>query len=115
MQTITNLSALLRHAAEFDSFLSWISTDGYRLVTAADLLGGSRWAVRAQKVVEAVSSGAELVTQREPLVALHSLLHLELMNDLESEEAARFAAVNPDDPRAEAVDQGLRALDALCL
>jgi hypothetical protein len=53
---------------------------------------------------------------------LHHLLHLDLAQDLKSQEALCFARLHPDDPRAdvarrcaEAMSRGVRALEALRL
>ncbi|MCO8146382.1 hypothetical protein NHN26_14230 [Rhodovulum tesquicola] len=75
---------------------------GEALVTAAALLGGARWESRALGLLEAMS-GADRLTRglERDLVALHGLLALDHVDDLDSVEAARFAEIHPADPRVE--------------
>ena len=122
MKHLPNLRALLRHVTNATDFASWLHTDGEQLVNAADNLGGPKWAKRAQAVVEAVQTGQDLTAWRRELRALRQLLRLDLVNNLASEEARRFASIHPDDPRAdearrcvEALDRGIRAIEALKL
>jgi hypothetical protein len=72
--------------------------------------------------VACARGGGDLQTRRRELARLARLLRLELADDLWRPEAARFAALHPDDPRAteamycaEAVSRGGRALEALWL
>lgn len=103
-------------------FLRWLRTEGDSLVASADLLGGQKWAERARSIVAVVQNGHDLGARRGELIALHRLLSLDFTTVLGSPEAKRFAAIHPDDPRAdaarrcaEAFCQGLRALEALRL
>ena len=63
-----------------------------------------------------------MAARRSELRVLRKLLFLEYTADLGSEEARRFAGIDPDDPRAddarlcaEVLDRGVRALEALRL
>ena len=110
----------LRNARIADAFTAWLREDGDRLVEAAELLGGPEWAARARDVLSDVVAGALPADRLAELRALRRLLRLELVDDLASAEAAFFAAVDPDDPRAdaarlcaEALDRGVAALVAL--
>ena len=71
-------------------------------------------------MAEAIGDGAEPVDFYPELEALRRLLNLELTDDVTSLEALFFAAVHPDDPRAddaricaEALQRGVVALEAL--
>jgi hypothetical protein len=73
-------------------------------------------------LVEGARAGHDIAARRKDLEALRRLLHLEFADVIGSEEACRFAAIHPDDPRAdqarlcaEALDRGIRALEALRL
>lgn len=120
MRHLNGAQALLRHARVAEAFASWLGDDRCRLVAAAELLGGERWRARAAAVVDAIASGEPLVEHLDEFRALRSLLHLELTDDIVALEAALFADVHPDDPRAdnaricaEALDRGVQALSAL--
>ncbi|MTJ04795.1 MAG: hypothetical protein FH759_08910 [Sediminimonas qiaohouensis] len=122
MQHSQTIDALLRHINRAQVFLRWLRGEGESLVASAQLLGGSHWARRASTVVHAARAGHDLSAHRGALRSLRRLLHLEFVRDLETPEAARFAALHPDDPRAdqarlcaEALDRGVRALEALRL
>lgn len=113
------MRALHRHAKTATAFETWL-TDGEELCDAVNLLGGERWHQIARNVVARVRDGSAAYTQIDRLRALKRLLHLHHADDLGSEEAARFAAIHPDDPRAdearrcaEALDRGIAALCAL--
>lgn len=119
MRHITEARPLLRHARTADEFRAWIH-DGDQLVAAADLLGGADWSARAAAVVEVVRAGSEPAEHLIDLQALRRLLSLELVDDIGSPEAVRFATLHPDDPRAddarlcaEALERGLEAVAAL--
>ncbi|EAQ04646.1 hypothetical protein OB2597_05170 [Pseudooceanicola batsensis HTCC2597] len=114
-----SMRATLRAAEQRGEFVAWLRADFNRLVAAADLLGGEPWTRRAGVVAEAMASGASPEVVEEELIELHRLLTLEFADDIESDEAARFAAVHPDDPIAddarvcaEALERGLQALRA---
>jgi hypothetical protein len=117
-----NINSLLRNREIACAFRRWLREDGDTLVAAADLLGGPKWARHASAVVTCARNGGDLQTRRRDLARLARLLRLELVDDLSRPEAARFAALHPDDPRAteamscaEAVSRGGRALEALWL
>ncbi|MBU2963045.1 hypothetical protein KO516_19860 [Citreicella sp. C3M06] len=113
------MRASLRAAAQRREFIAWLRADADRLVSSAELLGGKDWETRSLAVAEAMARGEVPEAVEEDLKDLHRLLKLEFADDIESEEAARFAAVHPDDPRAddarlcaEALERGLDALRA---
>ena len=115
-----DIRALLRHINRVNAFMRWLREDGDRLVAAAALLGGPAWARRAGTIVEAARGGHDLFAHRPALGALHRLLHLDLVHEPDCAEAALFASVHPDDPRADAarlcadaLDRGVRATEAL--
>src|SRR6056297_1341047 len=122
MKHIPDIRALLRHMNKASDFIRWLRADGDNLVASAELLGGSKWAARARAVVEAAKAGNDLAARRGELHELNRLLRVEFTSDIKSVEARRFAAVQPDDPRAdiarrcaEALGRGVRALEALHL
>lgn len=122
MQYTPDLQTLLRNLHSTNLFLSWLRKDGDSLISAATLLGGVKWKKRARSVVATARAGDDIATKRQELHALRRLLHLDFADIFDSEEARRFAAIHPDDPRAdearlcaEALDSGLRALEALRL
>lgn len=105
-------------AHRVDEFIVWLTGSGEDLVDAALLLGGSKWGHIASSVVARASQGFDPVAMLPQLRRLRRLLQLELVADLASDEAERFAALDPDDPRAdsaricaEALDRGIRALE----
>lgn len=76
----------------------------------------------ARAVVTCARNGGDLQTRRRDIGRLARLLRLDFVDDLSRPEAARFAALHPQDPRAEeamycadAVTRGARALEALWL
>jgi len=116
------IRALLRHIRTADEFLRWLREEGDLLIASADLLGGPSWSLRAKAVVHSARCGRDISSYRRSLAALRKLLNLEFVSYLESPEAARFAALNPDDPRAdqarlcaEVLARSLRAIEALRL
>ena len=122
MKHIPDIRALLRHMNKASDFMRWLRAEGDNLVASAELLGGRKWAARARAVVEAAKAGNDLAARRGELHELHRLLRLDFTTDIKSVEARRFAAVHPDDPRAdiarrcaEAMGRGVRALEALHL
>ena len=71
-------------------------------------------------MAEAIADGAEPTDLLLELEALRRLPNLELTDDMTSDEALVFAAVHPDDPRAddarvfaEALQRGVASLEAL--
>lgn len=122
MKHIPEIRALLRHMHTTSEFLCWLREEGDSLVASADLLGGPNWARRARSVVKAAREGRDLSERRVALADLNRLLHLDLVQAVESPESLRFARLHPDDPRAdvarrcaEAISRGVRALEALRL
>jgi hypothetical protein len=97
-----------------------LAAEGSDLVACCWWLGGPRWRVLAQSLVDAVQRARTLGRwQRSLLQAVHRLLTLELVDDLGSDEAARYAELNLDDPRvvrccqhAQVLGDALRALRA---
>jgi len=117
-----DINSLLRNTEIACAFRRWLREDGDTLVAAAELLGGPKWARHASAVVTCARNGGDLQTRRRQLARLARLLRLELVDDLSQPEAARFAVLHPDDPRAinalicaDAVSRGRRALEALWL
>jgi hypothetical protein len=82
-------------------FSTWLRTDGASLVASAELLGGPDCATRAQKVMDDLLAGMPAAARLADLRALLRSLTLEFVDDLFSVEAASFAAILPDDPRAD--------------
>ncbi|MET4128365.1 hypothetical protein [Roseovarius sp. MBR-6] len=122
MKHETKINSLLRIMKIVEAFRRWLCDDGDTLIAAADLLGGATWARRANALVDCAREGGDLHTHRRTLARLARLLRLEFVDDLSGLEAARFADVHPDDPRAtdamvcaDAVLRGRRALEALWL
>ncbi|MRU14938.1 hypothetical protein FDP25_05780 [Roseovarius sp. A21] len=122
MKHTTDIRVLLRHINRASEFLRWLQADGDHLIASAYLLGGPNWAQRARSVVKAAREGRDLSARRVALKGLQHLLHLDLVQDLKSQEALCFARLHPDDPRAdvarqcaEAMSRGVRALEALRL
>lgn len=120
MKDFLNNNALFRHMIIASEFQRWLQEEGEKLISSAELLGGPNWAESAAIVVEAAQAGEDLASERHRIFLLHRLLHLDFVNDLDSDESARFFEIHPDDPRAdearicaEALDQGLRSLQAL--
>ncbi len=109
--------ATLRAAQTAFAFSDWLRDGGNHLAASADLLGGRKWRNRANVVIAAVMDGAPLTGLVDDLADLHKLLTLEFTDDLDSDEAALFFSVHPDDPRAdearlcaEALERGLAAI-----
>lgn len=120
MQHLIDARALLRHADVANAFADWLRDCGDDLIDAAALLGGPKWAARAARVVDAISAHRDPTGSLQDLRALRRLLNLELVDELTSVEAGRFAAIHPDDPRAdsarlcaEALERGVNAVEAL--
>lgn len=117
MHTLPHPGALLRAAQTLNDFTAWLASDGDDLRNAVRLLGGPRWLPVAERVIDAACRGNDLHRLVPELKRLLRLLSLEMVNDLDCEEAALFMMVDPDDPRAdnariclEALDRGLAAL-----
>lgn len=78
----------------------FLDEHGAALETAASLLGGAQWKQRASRLRAAV--GAAALSDRaclKDLKALLALLSLERVGEVEADETAYFAMVEPDDPR----------------
>lgn len=122
MQHTPDLHFLLRTLQKTSQFFNWLRQDGEALIAAASLLGGPKWARLATSVVANARAGHDIAARRGDLDNLRRLLHLEFTDRLDCIEARRFLAIHPDDPRAdqarrcaEALDHGVRALEALRL
>ncbi len=112
--------ATLNAAHTLNAFADWLRTGGDRLLEAAELLGGESWKTRADAVLAAVMDGTQISELSEEFSNLLALLSLEFADDLDSDEAALFMSVHPDDPRAddarlcaEALQRGLAAIKQL--
>ncbi len=112
--------ATLRAAQQLASFDDWLRSDGDCLIGAAELLGGTTWRAQATSVLDAITDGVPLAELADDLEALLSLLMLDHVDDLDSEEAALFLSIHPDDPRAdearicaEALERGLDAIQII--
>ncbi|MDW3118004.1 hypothetical protein [Roseovarius sp.] len=122
MRHESNINSLLRNTEIACEFERWLREGGDTLVDAAELLGGSAWSRRAIAVVDCARNAGDLHARRRDLALLARLLRLEFADEPWRPEAIRFAALHPDDPRAEAamycadaVSRGSRALEALRL
>lgn len=120
MQEDKRLRALHGHVRTADAFADWLRDHADDLLDAVAVLGGGRWIVRARDTIQAIRNGASPQARLADLKAIRRLLHLEHADRPGSDEAARFAAVHPDDPRAdnarrcaEALDRGISAIAAL--
>lgn len=101
-----------------ECFRTWLEQSAENLTDAADLLGGQKWVHVAQELIIAAQTTPDLTTILPRLRKFRRLLTLEFVNNLESEEAARFFTIDPDHPRADnaricadAFDIGIRSLE----
>ena len=122
MKHSTHMTALLRHLTNARDFCRWLETDGDRLIAAADLLGGPEWSERARVIVAVARNGGPITARVHAIKALRKLLHGDHADSLDGCDAVVFTSLHPDDPRAtnamrcaEALDHGLRAMEALRL
>ena len=122
MKHSTHMTALLRHLTNARDFCRWLENEGDTLIASADLLGGPEWADRAKVIVAVARNGGPVTARRKTLKALSALLSGCHADELEGCEAWPFTLLHPDDPRAtnamlcaEALDRGLRAMEALRL
>ena len=81
-----------------------LSREGADLVRCCLWLGGERWAARADALATLAERAARGDAHAGVLLArqagrLHALLTLEVLDDLESPEALRFAGLDLTDPR----------------
>lgn len=102
------------------NFKDWLNHSGDVLIDAAGLLGGPRWSAEAVDVIDAVANGRRLTDLLPRLRKLLRLLHLELVDEPGSLEAALFSCIHPDDPRAddarlcaETLDEGVTVIESL--
>jgi len=116
------MTALLRHVTIARDFFRWLEEEGDALIAAADLLGGPDWSHRARAVVAVARNGGPITARVHAIKALRKLLHGDHADSLDGCDAVVFTSLHPDDPRAtnamrcaEALDHGLRAMEALRL
>jgi hypothetical protein len=91
-------------AATADALREFAGNHREALLSAANLLGGPDASRAAAEALEALAS--EKVPSRSTrrrFEALLELLSLENVHDEPREEAARFAAIDPGDPRVEEI------------
>lgn len=122
MKHSTHMTALLRHVTCARDFCRWLEQDGDQLIAAAHLLGGPDWAFRAEGIVATARNGGPVSAKCKTLRALSGLLHGCVADRLEGSASWPPISLDPDDPRAitamrcaEALDRGLRAMEALRL
>lgn len=122
MKHSTHMTALLRHLTNARDFCRWLEKDGDMLIAAAELLGGPDWAERARVIVAVARNGGPITARVRAIKALSRLLHGRHADGLDGFGAWPFTWLHPDDPRAtnamlcaEALDRGLRAMEALRL
>lgn len=91
-----DLSALI--AAAF------LNKHGSAMLNAAALLGGPAAHRRCLRLMSQISESRSLTRSlRQELVWLHRLVSLDLVGEPETEETARFAMIDPLDPRVEEI------------
>jgi hypothetical protein len=98
----------------------YLNAKGDDLIACCGWLGGERWRLLAQSFVHSVLHGdADGPLQVKLLQRVHALLNLELIDDLDGDEAAIFADLDLNDPRVgncclhtEALAECLRAVGA---
>lgn len=122
LQKDPNIDALFRHVTRADAFIAWLREEGDVLVSAAALLGGQAWAAKATGVVKMARQGGNVAARRKTLIAIRQLLEGGFADQLDRDEAWRFAALHPDAPDAtramrcaDALGRGIRAFEALRL
>lgn len=121
MQALIEARTIAGHARIAAAFAAWLRGEGgEELVDSAELLGGPGWSRRARAIVSAITAGSPPADHLPELKALLCLLQLKHADRLVSLEAVLFAAVHPDDPRAdtarisaEALARGIASLEAL--
>ena len=125
-KTYNDFSALIfydgRDMGEITCGCRWLEKDGDTLIAAADVLGGPDWARHAKVVVDVARNGGPITARVHAIKALSRLLQGCHADGLEGSGAWPFTWLHPDDPRAtnamlcaEALDGGLRAMEALRL
>lgn len=71
---------------------------------AAVLLGGQAWLCRTQRLILELGSGSALTRRlRHETIALHELLTLQNVDNLDSYEPAHFALLEPEEPHVEEI------------
>jgi len=122
LQKDPNIDALFRHVGKADAFVAWLCNEGDALISAAALLGGQSWAAKAEGIVTTARQGGNVAARRTTLVALRGLLEGAYADQLDRDEAWRFAALHPDAPDAtramrcaDALGRGIRAFEAVRL
>ena len=122
MKHSTHMTALLRHLTNARDFCRWLEEEGDTLVASADLLGGPEWAERAKVIVAVARNGGPVTARVHAIKALSRLLSGCHADEFGGAESWPFTWLHPDDPRAtnamlcaEALDRGLRAMEALRL
>lgn len=81
------------------SMARYLRSQGDDLIACCGWLGGERWRLLAQSFVHSVLHGdAAGPLQVNLLHRVHALLSLELLDDLDSDEAAIFADLDLNDP-----------------
>ena len=117
-----DIDALFRHVTRADAFIAWLREEGDVLVSAAALLGGEPCAAKAEGTVTTARQGGNVAARRTTLVALRGLLEGAYADQLDRDEAWRFAALHPDAPDAtramrcaDALGRGIRAFEAVRL
>lgn len=84
----------------FSPLRDYLSAQGDDLIACCGWLGGERWRLLAQSFVHSVLRGdAAGPLQVNLLNRVHALLSLELLDDLDSNEAVIFADLDLNDPR----------------
>ncbi len=77
---------------------------GSALLNAAALLGGSAAHRRCLRLLSGISEVSSLTRAlRQELVWLHRLVCLDLVGNPDAEETARFAMIDPLDPRVDEI------------
>lgn len=97
---------------------SFLSEHRDALLCASELLGGPTSARRCARILMEGSTATAVTARiRRELSWLHGLLALNHVHDLDSQEAACFAEIDPADPRVEEIcalaDALLHELDDL--
>lgn len=103
------------HHRVFSPLRDYLSAQGDDLIACCGWLGSDRWRLLAQSFVHSVLRGdASGPLQVNLLHRVYALLSLELLDDLDSDEAAIFADIDLNDSRVGNCCQHTEAL-AACL
>lgn len=100
------------------AFATFVIAHADALVNAASLLGGAQAAINVAEIVRDIAEPLPLTRRlARKLEGLRELLTLEHVSDLDSVEAAHFAAIDPASPAVAEIcwltDQYVEHLDAL--